>query len=197
MFKYFMKKKGMSMIKQEYQTERLYLKVVEPRYARKVLEYYIRNSKFLEKWDPKREDYFYTLSYQRGLLKDDMQDFKNKSQVKFWIITKDTKQVIGNVCFSNIIMGNFKSCFMSYKLDENEINKGYITEAVKKAISVMFNDFGIHRIEVNIIPRNKRSLRIMEKLNFVQEGFSKTYLKINDVWEDHIHFAKYNNDPNC
>jgi len=86
---------------------------------------------------------------------------------------------------------------MSYKLDENEINKGYITEAIKKAISVMFNDFGLHRIEVNIIPRNERSLRIMEKLNFTREGFSRAYLKINDVWEDHVHFAKYNKDTYC
>jgi len=190
-------KKDRSMIKKEYQTERLYLKVLEPRYAKKVLEYYIRNSRFLKEWDPKRESYFYTISHQKSLLKDDIQDFKNKSQVKFWLITKDTKEVIGNVCFSNIIMGNFKSCYMSYKLDENEINKGYITEAIKKAISVMFNDFGLHRIEVNIIPRNERSLRIMEKLNFTREGFSRAYLKINDVWEDHVHFAKYNKDIYC
>lgn len=185
------------MIRKEYQTERLYLKILEPRHAKKVLEYYVRNSKFLKEWDPTRESYFYTASHQKSMLKDDIQDFKNKSQVKFWLITKDTKDIIGNVCFSNIIMGNFKSCYMSYKLDENQINKGYITEAIKKAISVMFNDFGLHRIEVNIIPRNERSLRIMEKLNFVQEGFSKSYLKINDVWEDHVHFAKYNSDKYC
>lgn len=185
------------MIKKEYQTERLYLKILEPRYAKKVLEYYIRNSKFLKEWDPTRENYFYTITHQRNLLKEDIHDFKIKSQIKFWLITKDTKEIIGNVCFSNIIMGNFKSCYMSYKLDVNEINKGYITEAIKKCISIMFNDFGLHRIEVNIIPRNERSLRIMEKLNFTKEGFSKSYLKINDVWEDHVHFAKYNKDIYC
>jgi ribosomal-protein-alanine N-acetyltransferase len=190
-------KKDGTMIKKEYQTERLYLKILEPRYAKKVLEYYIRNSKFLKEWDPTRENYFYTITHQRNLLKEDVQDFKNKSQIKFWLISKDTKEIIGNVCFSNIIMGNFKSCYMSYKLDENEINKGYITEAIKKAISIMFNDFGLHRIEVNIIPRNERSLRIMDKLNFTKEGFSKSYLKINDVWEDHVHFAKYNKDIYC
>ncbi len=185
------------MIKQEYQTERLYLKILKPHHAKKVLEYYKRNSSFLKEWDPKREDYFYTLSYQKELLRDDIIDLKNKRQVKFWLISKDNKSIIGNVCFSNIVMGNFKSSYMSYKLDEAEINKGYITEAISKAIDIMFNDFGLHRIEVNIIPRNIRSLKIMEKLKFTEEGFSKTYLKINDVWEDHIHFAKYNNSPYC
>jgi ribosomal-protein-alanine N-acetyltransferase len=190
-------KKDGTMIKKEYETERLYLKILEPRYAKKVLEYYIRNSKFLKEWDPTRENYFYTIIQQRNLLKEDLYDFKNKTQIKFWLISKDAKEIIGNVCFSNIIMGNFKSCYMSYKLDESEINKGYITEAIKKCISIMFNDFGLHRIEVNIIPRNERSLRIMEKLNFTREGFSKSYLKINDVWEDHVHFAKYNKDIYC
>lgn len=180
------------MIEREYQTQRLYLKILKPHHANKVLEYYVRNAEFLREWDPKREEYFYDIGFQKQLLKDDLVDFRNGSLVKFWIISKETKRIIGNVCFSNIIMGNFKSCFMSYKLDKDEINKGYITEAINKAVKIMFEDFGIHRIEVNIIPRNARSLRIVEKLNFMQEGFSKTYLKINGVWEDHVHFAKYN-----
>ena len=180
------------MIEREYQTQRLYLKILKPYHASKVLEYYVRNAEFLKEWDPKREEYFYDLAFQKQLLKDDLVDYKNGSLVKFWIISKESKKIIGNVCFSNIIMGNFKSCFMSYKLDKDEINKGYITEAINKAVKIMFEDFGLHRIEVNIIPRNVRSLKVVEKLNFTQEGFSKTYLKINGVWEDHIHFAKYN-----
>ena len=180
------------MVKQEYQTQRLYLKVLKPIHAKKVLEYYTKNAEFLREWDPKREEYFYTIPFQKQILKDDLNDFKNGSLVKFWLIKKDTKTIIGNVCFSNIIMGNFKSCFMSYKLDEDEINKGYISEAITKAVDVMFNDFGIHRVEVNIIPRNVRSLKIMQKLHFEEEGFSRNYLKINGVWEDHKHFAIYN-----
>lgn len=182
------------MVKKEYETDRLYLRILKPYHAKNVLNYYKKNAKFLKEWDPIRELYFYTVDYQRQLLKEEFNDYKNGSSVKYWIITKDTNKIIGNICFSNIIMGNFKSCFLSYKLDYEEINKGYITEALKKGIEVMFNEFGIHRIEVNIIPRNVRSLRIAEKLEFEKEGFSRNYLKINDVWEDHIHFAKYNDN---
>ena len=32
----------------------------------------------------------------------------------------------------------------------------------------------------------------MEKLGFEEEGYSKRYLEINGVWEDHKHFAIYN-----
>lgn len=91
-------------------------------------------------------------------------------------------------------MGNFKSCYMSYKLDRYEINKGYMTEAVKKVVEIMFNEYNLHRIEVNIVPRNKRSLKVVQKLNFEEEGYSKRYLEINGKWEDHVHFAIYNDD---
>ncbi len=180
------------MIKKEYETDRLFLKVLKPFYAKKVLKYYAKNAKFLEEWDPNRGDTFYTQEYQRLWLKEEFKDFKDGKSIKFWIIKKDTNEVIGNICFSNIIMGNFKSCFLAYKLDKDEINKGYITEALKKGIDVMFNEFGLHRIEVNIIPKNVRSLKIVEKLNFEREGFSRDYLYIDGKWQDHIHFAIYN-----
>ena len=60
-----------------------------------------------------------------------------------------------------------------------------------EVVQIMFDDFGLHRIEVNVVPRNERSLKVMKKLNFEQEGFSKRYLEINGKWEDHVHFATY------
>jgi len=175
-----------------YETDRLYLRILKPNYGRTVLEYYKRNHNFLKEWDPKPTDDFYTTSYHKNKLKNEYYLFKDHKMVRFWIISKENNKIIGNVCYSNIIMGNFKSCFLGYKLDKDEINKGYMTEAIKKTVEVMFNEYGLHRIEVNIIPRNVRSLRVMEKLCFEREGFSRNYLEINNVWEDHIHFATYN-----
>lgn len=175
-----------------YETDRLYLRILKPNYGRPVLEYYKRNHSFLREWEPKPHDDFYTVSYQKNKLKNEYYMAKNHTLVRFWIIKKENNKIVGNVCYSNIIMGNFKSCFLGYKLDKDEINKGYMTEAIKETVQIMFDDYGLHRVEVNIIPRNKRSLKVMEKLGFEREGFSKKYLEINGVWEDHIHFATYN-----
>jgi ribosomal-protein-alanine N-acetyltransferase len=113
--------------------------------------------------------------------------------IRLWIFKKeDRNKAIGNICFSNIIYGNFLSCFLGYKLDKQEINKGYTTEAVKKGISIMFEEYKLHRIEANIIPENIRSIRVVKKLNFEKEGYSKRYLNINGEWRDHIHYAVYN-----
>lgn len=175
-----------------YETNRLYLRILKPNYGRQVLEYYKRNHSFLKEWEPKPSDDFYTVSYQSNKLKNEYYMAKDRTLVRFWIIKKEDNKIIGNVCYSNVIMGNFKSCFLGYKLDKDEINKGYMTEAIKETVKIMLDEYGLHRVEVNIIPRNARSLKVMEKLEFEREGFSKKYLEINGVWEDHIHFATYN-----
>lgn len=181
------------MFKQtRYDSDRLYLRILKPQYAREVLEYYKRNHNFLAEWEPRHPKDFYTLSYHKRKLNMEYNMFRQNSLVRLWIFKKEDNKLIGNVCCSNIVMGNFKSCFMGYKLDKDEINKGYMSEAIKKTVEIMFEDFDLHRIEVNIVPRNSRSLRVMEKLGFEQEGFSKRYLEINGIWEDHIHFATYN-----
>ena len=51
---------------------------------------------------------------------------------------------------------------------------------------------GLHRIEANVMPGNKASLRVLEKNHFVNEGLSKYYLNIIGIWEDHIHMVKIN-----
>ena len=105
-------------------------------------------------------------------------------------------KVIGALTFSNIVKGVFLSCFLGYNLDKDEINMGYMTEAVKKGIEIMFQDYGLHRIEASIMPRNIRSLKVTQKLGFQEEGLSPQYLKINGKWEDHLHMVLLNHDIN-
>lgn len=176
-----------------YETERLILKVLDRSHANLVLDYYLRNKSFLEEWEPAKSELFYTRLYQEKLLDKELSDFENKRSFRLWIFKKnDMNRIIGTVGFSNIVWGAFLSCHLGYKLDKDEINKGYMTEAIKKGIEIIFNDYGLHRIEANIMPKNKRSLRVVEKFGFYNEGLAFKYLKINGKWEDHIHMVLLN-----
>jgi [ribosomal protein S5]-alanine N-acetyltransferase len=177
-----------------YSTERLILKVLNKTYAEEVLDYYLRNREFLEEWEALKCDEFYTKEYHEKLLEDELASIEDGKLLKLWIIKKDNEsRVIGCISFNNIVKGAFLSCHLGYKLDKDEINKGFITEAVKKGIEIMFDKFNLHRIEANIMPKNKRSQRVVEKLGFYNEGLAKKYLKINGRWEDHIHMVLLNN----
>lgn len=176
-----------------YETERLLLKIPDVTQAGQVLDYYVRNQEFLKEWDAAKGEAFYTLACQEKLLAKDLEDLNSKVNIRYWIYKKeDANRIIGTVSFTNIVRGVFLSCFLGYKLDKDEINKGYMTEAVRKGIAVMFEDYGLHRIEANIMPKNLRSLKVVEKLGFHNEGLALKYLKIDGKWEDHIHMVLLN-----
>ena len=52
-----------------------------------------------------------------------------------------------------------------------------------------FEQLGLHRLQISIIPRNKASRRVMEKLQYREEGVAQRYLEINGAWEDHVRYA--------
>ena len=52
-----------------------------------------------------------------------------------------------------------------------------------------FDELHLHRIQISIIPRNRNSRRVMEKLDIREEGTALRYLEINGVWEDHVRYA--------
>ncbi|MFS1512089.1 GNAT family N-acetyltransferase [Chengkuizengella sp. SCS-71B] len=179
-----------------FTTNRLILKIIDESYAEKVVEYLNKNKEFLTPWSPLVNEEFYTVQFQSRKLKEDLTNIKDKSMLKVWIFKKedDTEEIIGSISLNNIVRGVFQSCHMGYQLSQQEINQGYITEAINKVIEYAFNELQLHRIEANIMPRNKASLRAVEKLGFESEGLAKKYLKINGKWEDHIHMVILNEE---
>jgi ribosomal-protein-alanine N-acetyltransferase len=77
-------------------------------------------------------------------------------------------------------------------VDEEKNRKGIATEAVKRIIEFTFDELILHRLEANVIPSNTASIKVLEKLNFVKEGYSENYLKINGRWQDHLRYALIN-----
>jgi ribosomal-protein-alanine N-acetyltransferase len=186
-----------SLANHEIQTDRLTLKVLDPSFADRVLDYVVRNRAFFKEWNPTVDDIFYTLPFQQERLQRDTELLDTGSGMRLWIFKKEDvnlSRVIGDFAFSNIVRGAFQSCHLGYKIDEQELNRGFMTEALRSGIAFAFKELALHRIEANIMPRNKRSIRVVEKLGFVNEGLSRKYLKINGTWEDHFHYVLLNED---
>lgn len=179
-------------MKKIYETDRLILKTLSLGEADQALKYYIDNKEFLAPFEPVRDPIFYTLTEQEKCLREDMINAKMGQSIRFWIYLKNEKTInrpIGSLAFSNIVAGVFLNAFVGYKLDGQYLNKGYMTEALKKGVTIMFTEFGLHRLEANIMPRNIASLSVAKKVGFYEEGLAKKYLRINGVWEDHIHMV--------
>jgi [ribosomal protein S5]-alanine N-acetyltransferase len=61
--------------------------------------------------------------------------------------------------------------------------------AVALAIDHLFEQLGLHRVEIDIRPENAPSLRVVEKLGLRKEGLKERYIHIDGAWRDHLVFA--------
>ncbi|VWB80544.1 phosphinothricin acetyltransferase [Burkholderia metallica] len=64
-----------------------------------------------------------------------------------------------------------------------------MTDAMRAAIGVAFDELGLHRVEANIQPGNHASIALVRRLGFTKEGFSPRYLRIGGEWRDHERWA--------
>lgn len=95
----------------------------------------------------------------------------------------------GEINLNSIHRGAFQSAYIGYWIDEGQAGHGYMPEAVVLVLRYGFEELGLHRMQINIIPRNSASRRVVEKLGLREEGVAERYLEINGVWEDHLRFA--------
>ncbi len=95
----------------------------------------------------------------------------------------------GEVTLSSIQRGPFQSASIGYWIDRELAGNGYVPEAVVITLQFAFDTLGLHRVEISIIPRNRASRRVVEKLGIRMEGIAERYLEIDGQWEDHIRYA--------
>lgn len=95
----------------------------------------------------------------------------------------------GEMNLSGVQRGPFQNVYVGYWIDEAQAGHGYVPESLVVAARFAFEDLGLHRIQVAIIPRNRPSRRVVEKLALRDEGVALRYLAINGRWEDHIRYA--------
>lgn len=173
-------------------TQRLVLTLSHPKLTGKVCDFHNRNRAAFADTEPTRSGEFYSFKGVRANLKYDDKLSKKCEEFRFWITEKGDDTIVGTVCIGSILFGSVKSCFLSYKIDGQYQGKGYATEAVKEVCDFAFNILQLHRIESYVMPRNAKSLRVMEKLGFEEEGISRRCLEVNGVWEDHVRFSLLN-----
>ncbi len=98
-------------------------------------------------------------------------------------------RIIGQIGVSGIVRGAFQSCFVGYWIGQPFARHGYTTEALRLALRFAFRTLKLHRVEANIVPRNRASKALVKKLGLRYEGTSRRYLRIAGKWADHEHWA--------
>ncbi|MGH9064430.1 MAG: GNAT family N-acetyltransferase [Acidimicrobiales bacterium] len=99
------------------------------------------------------------------------------------------ERLAGEINLSSIQRGPFQNAYVGYWVDEALAGRGYVPEAAVLLFRFAFEELGLHRLQVSIIPRNRPSRRVAQKLGLREEGVALRYLEINGSWEDHVRYA--------
>jgi ribosomal-protein-alanine N-acetyltransferase len=176
-------------------TSRLQLRILDSSAAPAVLDYYVRNRSFHQPWFAARNDQVFRLEEQKADLADEYAGFLAGRALPFWLFRRnEPDRIIGRFAFTDIIYGCLRSCRTAYHLDQAVQGNGLALEAGQAAIRVLFEDFRLHRAQASIMPTNSRSIALAERLGFRCEGLSPRYLKINNRWQDHLHYVRLADD---
>lgn len=173
----------------EYETNRLILKILKPDAAPLVLDFYLRDRELFERFEPDRVPQFYTVSYQKNILKCEYNLAFKLSNIRFYVFLKGCPNtIIGTVCFHNIVPNLYSSCEVGYKFSSAFHHQGYASEAIEKGIDIMFSELGLHRIMAWVLPENQPSIRLLESLGFQRQGISREFLYMHGQWTDHAQY---------
>lgn len=163
----------------------IFIRQYEVSDAAALLELQIRNKEFFQAYTPMRIEGFYTIEGQTKGIEANIAQGESGSRYSFGIFLSETDELIGSVALSEILRGSLQSCYIGYYLDQQHNGKGYMTEAVILAVDFAFKKLELHRIEAGVMPRNIKSMKVLEKAGFHKEGIAIKNVKINGKWEDH------------
>ena len=100
-----------------------------------------------------------------------------------------TARLAGGITLSNIQYNAARHANLGYWLGEPFLGQGIMRRAVGRMLSFAFADLALWRVHAACLPRNDRSIGVLEHNGFVREGFAEEYLQINGRLADHVLFG--------
>jgi ribosomal-protein-alanine N-acetyltransferase len=150
-----------------------------------------RNEQWLTPWEPRRPQPQFDPSVNRDAFVSRCaareRDAAAGLSFGFGLFYED--RLCGEVNLNHVVRGAFQSSTIGYWVDQRVAGRGLVAEGVVVVFEFAFERLWLHRVEINIVPRNANSRRVMEKLGIRTEGVALRMLEINGAWEDHVRYA--------
>lgn len=108
---------------------------------------------------------------------------------RFVLTTKEDSLAIGQ-CGYHKWYAEHNRAEIGYGMsDISVMNKGYMREAIAPIVAYGFNNMQLNRIEACISPKNKASIKLVERLGFKYEGLMREHYANGGVIEDSANYS--------
>jgi [ribosomal protein S5]-alanine N-acetyltransferase len=162
------------------------LRIAKMRDSKALEKIILGNREWLRPWEatnPNAPNSFDIRAQLRGLIRQ----LDDQSGIPFVIEVQGVVQ--GQLNVANILYGSVSSAVLGYWVSPEVAGRGVTPISVALVTDYLMSQVGLHRVEIDIRPENKASLRVIEKLGFRYEGLKQRYIHINGDWRDHYVFA--------
>ena len=145
---------------------------------------------FLQPWEPLwPADDLTSRAFRRRIDRYET-DIEKDETYPFLIFDGSGETLLGGLTLTNVRRGAASMASLGYWMGQVHAGKGFMGEAVRLMLPLAAQKLRLRRIEAACVPENQPSLRLLEKAEFVREGYASEYLSINGVWRDHLLFAR-------
>ncbi len=167
-------------------TERLVVRPPGPSDAARVARYWRANEAFHARSSPVQREEFYTDAFWEERIPSLAAERRRGESLRVFLFDPREERVLGHASLTRITRGAFHAANLGYSLDRRAEGRGLMTEALRALLAHAFGPMGLHRVEANHLPSNRRSAAVLRRLGFRREGLARDYLLVDGRWQDHV-----------
>jgi RimJ/RimL family protein N-acetyltransferase len=84
---------------------------------------------------------------------------------------------------------NNRRAELGYALGREHWGKGYMREALTALLGYAFGELNLHRLEADVDPRNASSIKTLERLGFLREGYLRERWLVGGGIQDSLFYG--------
>lgn len=125
------------------------------------------------------------LNAARASISDIHECFRRRTHFQWGVARLEDDHIIGTGTLFNLETEH-RRVEVGYALAHSFWGQGYATETVAMLLEFAFSTLGLHRVEADVDPRNKRSVRVLERQGFEREGYFRERYRVRGEIQDGV-----------
>ena len=148
-----------------------------------------KNKAYLTPYEPLWHPQALSRDFFRRRVERQQKDWMQDRAYSFLIVNQKDGGLIGGVNINSVCRGAGQYGSLGYWIDEDLQGQGLMAESLRLIIDFSFDQIKLQRLNAACLPHNSRSINLLLKLGFSEEGFAEKYIQINGTREDHRLFG--------
>lgn len=131
------------------------------------------------------------LDAARSLLDDIHEGFRSRRLFQWGVEAEGA--LVGTCTLAGLDPQN-RRAELGFALGRAHWGQGHMSAALPAVLDFAFEGLGLHRVFADTDPRNVASMRHLERLGFVREGYMREHYLVEGEWQDAVMYGLLTED---